>query len=172
MKRFILPLITIICFYAESLFVEFFPAFSFLGDRIVIPRFLLVVLTMMGIYYFRNVTLIYAAIFGLVFDIYYTGVIGAYLFLLPIAVYAASKMMKVLQINVLTSGLVVLIIIALVEILVYSLNILLFDVNMTTAQFLTNRLIPTLTLNLVIYLVIYFPFSRWLQNRKKEILSE
>lgn len=172
MKRFILPLITIICFYAESLFIEFFPAFSFLGDRFVVPRFLLVVLTMMGIYYFRNVTLIYAAIFGLLFDVYYTGVIGAYLFLLPIAVYAASKMMKVLQINVFTSGLVSLIIIAVVETLVYGLNILLFDVKMTAAHFLNNRLIPTLTLNLVFYLLIFFPISRWLQNRKKEILSE
>lgn len=172
MKRFILPLITVLCFYGESLFVEFLPSFSFLDNRIMVPRFLLVVLVMMGIYYFRNVTLIYAAIFGLVFDIYYTGVIGVYLFLFPIAVYAASKMMKVLQINVLALGLAVLVIVALTEALVYGLNILLFDVKMTAGQFLYNRLIPTLILNLIFYLIIFFPLSRWLQNRKKELLSE
>ena len=172
MKRYVLPLITIICFYAESLFVEFFPAISFLDGKIVVPRFLLVVLIMMGIYYFRNVTLIYAAIFGLLFDIYFTGVIGAYLFIFPIAVYAASKMMKVFQINILTSGLAILIIVALVETLIYALNILLFDVKITTTQFLYNRLIPTLILNLIFYLLIFFPLSRWLQNRQKELLSE
>ncbi|GIN22672.1 rod shape-determining protein MreD [Siminovitchia fordii] len=172
MKRYVLPLITIICFYAESLFVEFFPALSFLDGKIVVPRFLLVVLIMMGIYYFRNVTLIYAAIFGLLFDIYFTGVIGAYLFIFPIAVYAASKMMKVFQINILTSGLAILIIVALAETLIYALNILLFDVKITTTQFLYNRLIPTLILNLIFYLLIFFPLSRWLQNRQKELLSE
>ncbi|HBZ09619.1 MAG TPA: rod shape-determining protein MreD [Bacillus bacterium] len=172
MKRYVLPLITIICFYAESLFVEFFPAISFLDGKIVVPRFLLVVLIMMGIYYFRNVTLIYAAIFGLLFDIYFTGVIGAYLFIFPIAVYAASKMMKVFQINILTSGLAILIIVALAETLIYALNILLFDVKITTTQFLYNRLIPTLILNLIFYLLIFFPLSRWLQNRQKELLSE
>lgn len=172
MKRFVLPLLTIICFYAESLFVEFFPAFSFLEDRIIVPRFLLVVLIVMGIYYFRNVTLIYAAIFGILFDIYFTGVIGAYLFLFPIAVYTASKMMKVLQVNMFTAGLAILVILAMIETLVFGLNILLFDVNMTATRFLNDRLIPTLILNLVFYLLIFYPLSRWLQNRQKELLSE
>lgn len=80
--------------------------------------------------------------------------------------------MKVLQINVLALGLAVLVIVALTEALVYGLNILLFDVKMTAGQFLYNRLIPTLILNLIFYLIIFFPLSRWLQNRKKELLSE
>ncbi len=172
MKRVVLPLITVLCFYGESIFVELLPIFSFLDNRIVVPRFLLVVLILMAIYYFRNVTLIYAAIFGLLFDIYYTGVIGAYLFLFPIAVYTASKMVKVLQINVLTSGLITMLIVAMTEALVYGLNLLLFDVNVTVSQFIYARLLPTLTLNFIFYLIIFFPFSRWLQNRSKELFSE
>ncbi len=172
MKRVVLPLITVLCFYGESIFVELLPIFSFIDNRTVVPRFLLVVLILMAIYYFRNVTLIYAAIFGLLFDIYYTGVIGAYLFLFPIAVYTASKMVKVLQINVLTSGLITMLIVAMTEALVYGLNILLFDVNVTVSQFIYARLLPTLTLNFMFYLIIFFPFSRWLQNRSKELFSE
>ena len=172
MKRIILPLVAILSFYGDSLFAEFFPDISFMGDRLAVPRFLLVVLTLMGIYYFRNVTLIYAGILGLMYDVYYTGIIGAYLFLLPISVYAASKMMKIIQTNLLTAGLVVLINLLMVEFLIYGLNVLLFGVKVTVTQFMDARLWPTLLLNIIFFLVIVIPFSRLLQKRKKEILSD
>ncbi|MFD1705574.1 rod shape-determining protein MreD [Siminovitchia sediminis] len=172
MKRFILPLVTVVCFYADSLYVEFFPSFSLISDWVVTPRFLLVVLILMGIYYYRNVTLIYAAIFGLLFDIYYTGLIGVYLFLFPISIYIASKMTKVLQINVFTAGLITIVMLSLVEILVYVLNLFLFNVQVATSPFVFDRLLPTLFMNLVFYLLIFFPFTIWLQKRKKEVNDE
>lgn len=172
MKRIILPLITLLSFYSDSIFAEFFPELSFLGDRIAVPRFLLVVLTLMGIYYIRNVTLIYAGILGLMYDVYYTGIIGAYLFLLPISVYIASKIMKMIQNNLFTAGLVVLVNVSLVEFLIYGLNYLLFEVNVTIPQFMDIRLWPTLLLNLIFFLIIVIPFSRWLQKRKKELASD
>lgn len=166
MKKAILPLITMFSFYAESVFASMLP---FIGNRLSVPHFLLVVLTIMGIYYFRDVTLIYAAIFGLLFDIYFTGLIGIYLFLFPIAVYAAAKLMKVFQINILTAGLVTLVNLLLVEFAVYGLYSLIYNTGMPIVMFLDHRLWPTLLLNLVFYAIIIIPFSNWLQKRRKEI---
>lgn len=172
MKRVFLPLVLLVCFYSESLFVDYFSTASLFKEKLVIPHFLLIGLTLMGIYFFRNTTIMYAALFGLIFDIYYTGIIGAYLFLFPISVYIASKMIKLLHVNVLTAGLIVLVNISLVESLIYGLNILLFNVPVTMMEFLENRLLPTLVLNLIFYFIIFIPYTRWLQNMHKQLLSE
>ena len=74
MKRIVLPLLLALTFYGESLFADFFPPeiMAFGGERLFVPHFILVILVIMGIYYFRNHALIYAAILGLLFDVYYT----------------------------------------------------------------------------------------------------
>lgn len=172
MKRVLLPLVLFACFYGESLFVDFFSTASLFKDRLVIPHFLLIALTLMGIYLFRNMTIMYAALFGLIFDIYYTGIIGTYLFLFPISVYIASKMIKILHVNILTVGLIVLVNVSLVESLVYGLNILLFNVPVTMMAFLENRLLPSLVVNLIFYFIIFVPYTRWLQHLHKQLLSE
>lgn len=172
MKRVLLPLVLIACFYGESLFTDFFTTASLFKDRMVIPHFLLIALTLMGIYFVRNTTIIYAALFGLIFDIYFTGIIGAYLFLFPICVYIASKMIRILHVNVLTVGLIVIVNISLVESLIYGLNILLFNVPVTMMEFLENRLLPSLVLNLIFYFIIFIPYTRWLQHLHKQLSSE
>jgi rod shape-determining protein MreD len=172
MKRIILPLVLFLCFYGESLFAHFTADSSFFKDMLAIPHFLLASLILTGIYFFRNTALVYAAVFGLIFDIYYTGMIGAYLFLFPIAVYLAAKMKRIVHLNVLTSGLIVLLNIALVEMLIYGLNMLLFNVPVTMAAFLKMRLAPSLSINLIFYILIFFPFTKWLQNRQNQLLSD
>lgn len=172
MKKAILPLILIVAFYSESLFVEFFRTEAFDGERLLIPHFLLVTLIMMGIYYFRNETLLYAGLFGLLFDIYYTGILGVYLFLFPISVYLTTKLMRMLQSNLLMSGVIVVLMITFVEALVYVLNVLVLGVKMSTIEFLDLRLWPTLILNIAFYIIICVPLSKWLQQRQKEMLTE
>ncbi|MFS0646745.1 rod shape-determining protein MreD [Siminovitchia sp. 179-K 8D1 HS] len=172
MKRILLPLALFACFYGESLFVDLFSTASLFKDRLVIPHFLLIALTLMGIYFFRNTAIMYAAAFGLIFDIYYTEIIGVYLFLFPISVYIASKMIKLLQVNVLTAALIVIINISLVEWLIYGLNILLFNVPVRMMEFLENRLLPSLALNLIFYFIIFVPYTRWLQHLHKKLSSE
>ncbi len=172
MKKYILPLIVIAAFYSESLFVEFFRAEAFDGERLLIPHFLLTTFILMGIYYFRNETLIYAGLFGFLFDVYYTGVLGVYLFLFPIAVYLATKLMRMLQSNLLMSGVIVMLIISFVEVLVWALSVLVLGAQMTVLEFLNKRLWPTLVLNLAFYIIVCVPLSKWLQQRKKEKLSE
>ncbi len=167
MKRLVLPLLLTLCFYCESVFVELTPPGLFKLDILLVPHFLLVLFIVMGIFYLRNQTLIYAAIFGLLFDIYYTEIIGVYLFLLPIAVYLASKMARVVQANIITTFFISLLCVGMVEFVVYGMNVFVLQRNVDTHTFLNQRLWPTLIINQIFFLVIYFPFKKLLSKHKK-----
>lgn len=172
MQRLILPLLLTLCFYCESVFVELTPPGTIKNDILLVPHFLLVLLIVMGIFYLRNRTLIYAAIFGLLFDVYYTEIIGVYLFLLPIVVYLASKMAKVVQVNIFTTFFIALLSVGIVEFVVYGLNVFVLQHNMGIQEFLNRRLWPTLIVNQIFFLIIYFPFKKLLTQRKKIELHE
>lgn len=172
MKRVILPLLLTLCFYCESVFVEFTPPGTFKMDILLVPHFLLVLLIVMGIFYLRNRTLIYAAIFGLLFDIYYTEIIGVYLFLLPITVYLASKMARVIQANVFTTFFISLLCVGMVEFVVYGMNVFVLQRSMDIQEFLNRRLWPTLIVNQIFFLIIYFPFKKVLSQRKRIEMHE
>lgn len=172
MKRAVLPLVLTLCFISESLFVELFPIEAFDGQRIIVPRFLLVLLSLMGIYYIRNKTIIYGALFGFLFDVYYTGVIGVYMSLFPLAVYFTAKLIKIIQVNLVTAGLIALLNITVVEVLVFGLNKLILHVHMSPLEFADLRLWPTLVLNLAFFILICYPTRNWLMRRKKEELDE
>ncbi|WP_062104557.1 rod shape-determining protein MreD [Bacillus niameyensis] len=172
MKRLILPLLLLIGFYLEGIFVELVRNGSFGLNVILVPRFLTVLFAVMGIYYVRNYSLIYAAVFGLLFDVYYTEIIGIYLFLFPIIVYIASKITKLLQANILTTFFVVLLSVALVEFVVYGFNVFVLQKEMELEEFAKSRLWSTLGLNQLFLLLIYYPFKKLLFYRKKDELHE
>ncbi|MBW8350198.1 rod shape-determining protein MreD [Bacillus sp. IITD106] len=172
MKRWILPFLLTFTFYFESVFVEFLPEKIFGHVWILVPRFLIILLMIMGMNYFRNRTLIYAAVFGLLFDMYYNEIIGVYLVLFPIAVYISAKLMKYIFSNFFTVFLLSMISLSLVETLIYGMNILVLRKHMDFNEFATIRLVPTLILNAIFFFIIYFPFNRFLMNRKKEEMNE
>jgi rod shape-determining protein MreD len=172
MKRIVLPLILGVCFIIESIFVEIFPPDLFGTDKMIVPHFLLTVLILMGIYYIRNRAIIYAFIFGLLFDTFYTGILGIYLFIFPLSVYITSTMMKVLQSNIFVSALVTIVNISIAEFIVYGLNVLIGQTSISSLDFLILRLIPTLLLNLIFYIIIFFPIRKILLRFRKEVLDE
>jgi rod shape-determining protein MreD len=172
MKRIILPFILAIAFYSESLFTDLIPENVFGLEMLIVPRFLLVLFILMGIYYFENTTYIYAAVFGLLFDIYYTEIIGIYLCFFPITVYLASKMAKVIHVNFFTVSIIGIICLGIVEILVYGSNVLIRQVVFPFEHFIQSRLYATLIFNFSFLIIVFYPFSRMLMRRKKEDLME
>lgn len=172
MKKFILPFIITLAFYSESLFVDFFPEKIFGFTYTFVPRFLIILIVLMAIYYHKNVTYIYAALFGLLFDIYYTEVIGIYLCLFPVIVYVSLKLAKILHINVLTVILIAIFCVALLEFSVYGSNILIRQTTLPLEEFIGTRLYATLILNFIFVAILYYPFSRFLLRRKKDMIKE
>ncbi|EUJ17777.1 rod shape-determining protein MreD [Listeria aquatica] len=166
-KTIWLPLIMILTFILEGVISLIFAKPLFGESRMFIPHFILVLLILMTAFYRRNTTLIYAFIFGLTFDIYYTGIMGIYFALFPCIVYITDKLLKVLQNSMVLVGLITVFNIILTESLVYAFYVLIDSTSMDVATFIDKRLWTTILLNFAFYLVVFFPFRHFLVKLKK-----
>lgn len=94
MKRFLLPLIMILVFCAESIYTDLvrFPFVSV--EQQVVPHFLLLALIFMSAYINQKHAVIYGLIFGFLYDINYTGVLGVYSLVLPVYAIWRPKRLK------------------------------------------------------------------------------
>jgi rod shape-determining protein MreD len=159
-RKFLLPLIFLSLFILESLFVQFLPAAFFNSKNVLVPHFLIASILFLTIYGGEKHGIVYGIIFGLLFDIVYTEIIGIYLFLFPLVAYIVSKIMKVLQTNILIASLVSLIGVALIEIGVFEMDKLIHITNITFMNFLDRRLFSTLILNAIYIVIAAYPLKR------------
>ncbi|MFK2824526.1 rod shape-determining protein MreD [Bacillus sp. B190/17] len=159
MKRFYLPLLMVALFYSDSLFAAAFPETAFEGKYMIVPHFFLVGLLFMSIFFDRNTAIKYGFLFGFLFDIFYTGILGAYMFFLPLIVYIVSKLVKVLQNHLFILSFIVLFGVFLLELIMFQLNVLVERTEMDLTQFTSIRLWPTLLLNLIFYLLLAIPLK-------------
>ncbi|MFC4800963.1 rod shape-determining protein MreD [Neobacillus sp. GCM10023253] len=171
MRKFFLPLLFLLLFIFESLFVQFLPADSF-GNRILVPRFLFATLLFLTIYVGKNQGIIYAAIFGLLFDIVYVEIIGIYFFLFPFICYLAAKVMQVIQSNIVVAFFVSLLGVALLEVGVYEINYLIHVTNLDFMSFVNLRFYPTLILNGVFLVLASYPLKRSFEKHAEALRED
>lgn len=171
MRKFLLPLLFLFLFIVESLFVEFLPAKVFGFERILVPHFLFTAILFLTIFVGKKHGIIYAAFFGLLFDIVYVEIIGIYLFLYPFIAYLIYKLLQVLQANIITAFLASLLGISLVEIGVYEMNYLIHVTDLDFIGFINLRFYPTLLLNAAITLIAAYPL-KWLFEKHSESMRD
>jgi rod shape-determining protein MreD len=159
-NRFLLPVMLALFFVMESVFVQLLPAEVFNSDRILVPRFLIIAIFFLTVYGSKNYGILYGFVFGLLFDVFYTEIIGIYLFLFPLMAYLVSKMMKVLQTNIVMVKIVSIIGVALLELGAYEMNFLIHRTDMDFSHFASFRLLPTIILNLAFSIVAAYPLKR------------
>ncbi|MDZ5470818.1 rod shape-determining protein MreD (plasmid) [Bacillus sp. 31A1R] len=172
MRKFLLPTIFLILFIIESIFVELLPAELFNSANILVPRFLIIAILFLTIYGIRNQGIIYAFIFGLLFDIVYTEIIGIYLFMFPLVAYIVSKIMKVFHSHIVIVTVVSLIGVALLELSVYEIIYLIKLTTMDFTSFLQLRLLPTIILNLAFAIIFAYPLKRTFEKYTAAITNE
>lgn len=172
MKKFLLPLLFLFLFVFESIFIEFLPGRMFGNDIILVPRFLMIAILFFTIFGNVKQGIFTGFIIGLLFDVVYTGIIGIYLVLFPLIAYFVSKIMKILQSNVVILTFVSVVGIALLELCVYELNYLINITRMEFLMFTNQRLLPTLILNLLLTIIIGYPLKRFFEKYKEEAINE
>ena len=171
-SRLLLPFMTLLFFYSESLFVHLFPSEEWFDQKMIVPHFLVIVLFFICAFYQYRTALLYGFIFGFLFDIYYTEINGIYLVLFPFVIFLSHQMMKVLHNNLFVLGIITLVNISVLEFLVYEINHIINRTDLTFMQFVDWRLWPTLVLNVLFYIILAFPFRNYLLNKRKEWLDE
>lgn len=172
MKKLYVPLLAVLIFISESIFATTLSGEFFTGDRMFIPRFLMIFLVFMSVYFNSRAALYYSLIIGLIFDVVYTEILGVYLFVFPLITYAGSKIMKILQNNIFVVSFMSLIAVALLETIIYGMNSLLGFAAMTFQQFLLDRLVPTLILNAIVIVIVAYPLRKFLLKHSEEDNNE
>ncbi|MFJ5715525.1 rod shape-determining protein MreD [Neobacillus sp. NPDC093127] len=172
MKKFLLPLLFLFLFLLESLFVQYLPEDVFGHNPILVPHFLFVAILFLTIFVDKKQGIIYAAIFGLLFDIVYVEIIGIYLFVYPFISYIISKIMQILQTNMIIAFLSTLFGIALLEVGVYEMNHLIHVTNVDFMSFINLRLYPTLILNAAFIIIAGYPLKRLFEKHAEALRVE
>lgn len=172
MKRLLLPLIALLCFYGSSVFVTFLPLDIISSDRVLVPHFLIIFILLMSVYYHNTTAVLYGFIFGFLYDSFYTEVLGVYLFIFPFVTFLTSRIMKVLNSNWIVTSIVILLNVSLLEFIVYEINFLIGKTDWDIAAFADLRLWPTLVLNAVFIIIFSYPLKQLLLKLEKERLED
>jgi rod shape-determining protein MreD len=171
-KKLLLPLLFVLLFLLESIFVQFLPAKPFGFDKVFVPHFLFEAILFLTIFVGTKQGIIYAMIFGFAFDIVYVEVLGIYLFLYAIVAYIVSKIMHAMHANLLISSVVTLFGIAILEIGVYEMNTIIHVTSLDFTSFLNMRLYPTLLLNAAFILILGYPLKRYFEKYAQALRAE
>lgn len=167
MKKALLPLLIVALFYSDSVFMIFFSEQAFNGAYVPVPHFFFIGLLFMSVFFDRNTAIKYGFFFGFLFDMFYTGLLGAYFFFFPLIVYITSKLTKWLHSTMPVFFVIVLFDIALLEMMIYGLNVLVQRTTVSLEQFAYVRLLASLVLNGLFYIVFAVPLRNAFLRLKK-----
>jgi len=174
MKRLYLPLILFLFLVLEGVAIDLFPESMMRSDYMFVPHWLLVFLAYIAVFYDRDSTYIsvmYAVLFGLLFDIVYTGVLGLYMFSYGLVIYIVHGLKKMLHANFFVMVLLGLAGIVFADAGIYIILTVVEIAEMPWQMYIVNRLLPTLLLNLLFLILLYPIFTKRLISWGTEQLS-
>lgn len=165
MIRFLIPFIAVVLFLLEPEFALFSPISW--GDEIIylVPRFVILYLIFISIYYSRKRACLYGLLFGLLYDVFYIDIIGLYSFLYPLVCFVAGSSVKFIHQHLSVTTILSLVLVALMEFVLYYFF---YFINFTTIpfiDFLSNRLLPTTVANLLFLIMLGWAFKYLINAR-------
>ncbi|SDK40769.1 rod shape-determining protein MreD [Sediminibacillus albus] len=174
MKRFYLPLFLLFFLIIEGVAQDFLPNSLVTGQWMVVAHWVLIYLVLISVFYdleYTYLSVMYGIVFGLMIDVVYTSVLGVYMFIYPLVVYAVHGMKKMLHTNFFVALLLTVIAVGLADTGVYIVYSFIGITGISWQEFLYIRLIPTLLANLIFFLLIYPLTKRKLVEWSKERFS-
>jgi rod shape-determining protein MreD len=160
LRKWLLPTLALLCFIFESVFVQVLPSELFELEKIIVPRFVMVIVVIITIFTKPSTGMTYGFVLGLLYDLMYTNLIGVYMFAFTLLAYLVSLIMRIIHINTLTVTVVSLFTIALLDFFVYGVQLLIGVTAINMQDFLFIRLLPTLLFNLAFVILFYVPLKK------------
>jgi rod shape-determining protein MreD len=139
------------------------------GKLQLVPEFTLVTLLMIAFFGSLSWGLKYAVLFGFLADIIYSSVLGVYAFSVTLTVYLIHGISKWVNMNVAMTVLLVSVGVCIMQIEAYVIYMMIGVTNQEPGFFFRSRLLPTVLLNGVFTLLIYYPLRRFLESISDEI---
>jgi len=145
----------------DNLLVIFLPLQPIASQYTIVPNLFLIGLCFFCFFDQKNIALILAAIFGLIYDIYFTNLIGIHVALFPAIIVVLKRyIVPITPVNFISIGAVSGVSVMVKELVLYLLFTTFSYQVMPLLAFIQYRLFITTIFNLIILLLIYFPLMR------------
>ena len=106
---------------------------------------------------------LWAAVLGVLFDWYYIGILGVFIFIFPLVMYFSKVLYRYFSASFLNNSIIYLIDLILLQWLDFFANHFIGKItgvaSSTGIDFLVHDFIPTILLNLIIFVILYFPIQ-------------
>ncbi|TDQ37962.1 rod shape-determining protein MreD [Aureibacillus halotolerans] len=165
MTKYLLPAVVFLLFILESTFVRWVPGEVGPGEWVVVPRFSLVALLMIAFRQGRAAGVLYGLSIGLLYDMYYTGLIGVYTFSYALMAYVTGSSVRLLHYNIFVITLTCTLGVAAVEWIVYGILLIIGHTNEGLQTFAYTRFIPTLIFNAIFCVLLFKPLERLMEKQ-------
>lgn len=159
MIRYLLPALALALFFLEPVFGLFSPLQLDGVYYYIVPRFLLMYLIFVTVYYDAKRAMIYGLFFGLLYDVFFIDIIGLYSFLYPLMCLIASYIVKSVQRNLVVATLLTLVLTALFEFMLYLFFSAISLAALPAEAFFISRLLPTMIANSLFLVMLGWAFK-------------
>jgi len=157
---YFLPIILFLLLMLDGFLLNVF-ARQFLNESYtLVPHLVLLGFVLFSFYFPKQPMQVYAILFGLLYDSYYTGILGVYIVAFSVVVYLIKSVQKHLSENVFVLVLLFFLGIVLVDSFVYGFYSVVGITQMDFSTFSSVRLGPTLVLNAFLFIVVYYPLIK------------
>lgn len=163
--RILIPAVAILLFLLESEFAMFSPIFWNEHTLILVPRFLMLYLIFLAVYYNRKRAVLYGLCFGILYDVFYIDIIGLYSVLYPLVCFIAGWSVKRIHPNLIFTTILAILLMSLLEFVLYGFFFWIDFTSMTIDTFLFNRLVPTTLANLLFLIMLGWAFKYLINTR-------
>lgn len=157
---YFIPLVLYVLLILDGFLINAFPGQFVSEEYILVPHLSLFGFVLFSYYFPKQPMQLYAVLFGLLFDSYYSGILGVYAVAFAVIVYFVKKMQRFLAENVFVLALLFIVAIVMVDSFVFGFYSLMDITQLDFSAFASERLGPTIVLNIVLFIVIYYPLFK------------
>lgn len=127
-------------------------------------RLILLWLIMAVCYLDYDKILAWSFLAGIIFDLYYTGILGIFTFLLPLMVYLNREAFGFFRPTFINVCLIYLIDVTMLTTMFYWANQLIGFTTVSATEFIAKTLGPTLAYNMFFFVILYLPLRRYFEK--------
>ncbi|MFT8312302.1 MAG: rod shape-determining protein MreD [Sporolactobacillus sp.] len=164
MKQSKIFILLFFLFLIQGTVMPLIPFYSVGNNVQIISEFVLVALLMLAFFGSLSWGLKYAILFGFLIDIVYASVLGVYAFSLTLTVYLVYSISKWVNMNTAMTVLLVAVGVCMQQFEVYVIYLMIGVTDQQLGFFFQFRLLPTVCLNAVFTMLIYYPFRRFFER--------
>ena len=155
------PIGLFLAMFLDGGLTQVFAKYMFTNTMAMESRLVLLFIVMAVCYGNVEHLVMWSAIVGLFYDMFYTGILGVFTMILPLMVYVTKYMFQFFTRSFIVVLLIYLIDITVLTILFYWANVLIGFTSVSVADFIGQNLGPTLIYNLACYVILFMPLH-WL----------